>query len=430
MSSNLARLIPVCSELEKIAPNMINHSLLLEVVDQITEEAKAVLPEKRSGFTYEALLYTDLYCQIAHLSPKKGTQNLRTLWKGRERSFQRFNKRVFHNGKHRQALPDQPMMSRFLQRIAQSGFSEEFGNLLLWAQFLYMQKVGKIGDDLTLIADYHDERCWMDKTDPYCFGTKGGQTIQRTLVFSVISGTLHIIIATFKIQKNQHKLPFFEQILARFTTIGVNIKYCLLDRGFYRKELLTALKTWKITAIMPGRSCRDTRKKIHLWIQDQGGRTGKLSLKIKYVKKYGWQSLMMDFVLVGKRGHTLAEVKRDLRKEIITEAEASKRIFPLLVIKGNYKGLKMIHGNEDYIRSLYRERWAIEIAFRQTHLIGIGNWFQNRDKRLFHFNIKCFIYNLWQMERLKIAQSELAADPLTLDEFCGRLRHNRTKTAS
>ena len=427
MTNNLAELVSVLPELRRIAPNNINHALLLEVVDQVTSDARTILPEKRSGFTFDALFYTNLYCTLTHLAPKKGTRDLRSLWKGKEAYFQRFLKRLFKNGKKRQALPDQPTMSRFLKMIKENGISEEFGNLLLWAQFLYMQKESKIGDDLTLIADYHDEPCHKDKNDPYCFGTKGGKMVHRTLVFSVISKSLHLVIATFKIQKNQHKLPLFDQIKTKLVSSGAKIKYFLIDRGFYRKEILVHLKEWHITTIIPGRSCNDTRKKIQLWIQDQSGRNGKLFLKVKYVKKFGWKRLTMDFILYGKRGHTLAEVKQDLRKGTISEAEASKRIFPLLVIKGNSRGVQMIHGNEDYIRSLYRERWAIEIAFRETHLIGIGNFYQNREKKLFHFNLKCFIYNLWQIERQKISMTSTSQEPLSLDEFCGRLIVNRTK---
>ena len=302
MLYNLAKLIPVCPELEKIAPNNINHPLLLEVVDQITHEAESVLPPKRSGFFLDAMMYANIYCQISHLSPKNATKDLRQLWKGHEHHFQRFSKRNFSNGKKRQALPDQPAISRFLHRISECGLSEAFGNLLIWAQFLYMFKEGKIGDDITLIADYHDEHCHKDKADPYCFGTKEGKSVHRTLAFSVISGSIHLIIATFKIKKTQHKLPLFEEIIRKIQELGINIKYSLLDRGFYRKEILSAMKDWHITTILPGRTCADTKQKIKLWIQDQCGRTGKLSLKLKYMKKMGWQNLMMDYVLVGKRG--------------------------------------------------------------------------------------------------------------------------------
>lgn len=426
MSSNLAKLIPVCLELEKIAPNTVNHPMLLEVVDHIMNEAQQILPNKRSGYLYDALLYTELYCEITGLSPQHGSNDLKQLWKGKEQFFQRFEKRIFINGKRRQAIPDQPTLSRFLQKIAESGLSQEFVNLLLWAQFLYLKQQNEIRPDVILIGDYHDDPCQKDVTDPFCFGTKEGKTVHRTLVFSVISGDLHVVIATFKIHKKQPILPLFHEIITKIRSNRGDIVYCLLDRGFYRKDLLPALKSWQITTILPGRNCTETRQKIQLWIQDKGGRAGKVTLKLKYVKKLGWQRLRMDVVLVGKCGHTLDQVKRDVHAGNITDEVAAKQIFPLLFSKGNSKGLKAIRGNENYIRALYRNRWAIEIAFRETHLIGIGTRLNNRDKRLIHFNLKCFIYNLWQIARVHIMHQNPDAEALTLDEFCGRLLKNRS----
>ena len=133
-------------------------------------------------------------------------------------------------------MPDQPTLTRFSQSLAEQKLGEEFTNILLWTQFLYMIKIKMIGDDLTLIADYHDEPCKKNIDDPYCFGTQKGKSVHRTLVFSIISKDLHMVIATFKIKKRDHKLPFFEIIRNQFNMINKNIKYILLDRGFYRKE--------------------------------------------------------------------------------------------------------------------------------------------------------------------------------------------------
>jgi hypothetical protein len=427
MHSNLAKLIPVCQELEKNAPNNVNHALLLDLVDQILEDAKSILPNKRSGYSYDALFYSHLYCQMTRLSFDKGTADLRTLWKGRERSFQQFRKQHFRNGKHRRPIPDEPTLSRFLKRIKDSGLSEEYANLLLWSQVLYAQKEGLINQEITLIADYVDEPCKKNENDPNCFGTKKGKTCHRTLTFSLISNNLHLILGIFKISKRQHKLPLFETIISRLRQAGFNIIYILLDRGFYRKELLSAFKRWKLTIIMPGRSCLETRRKIQLWIQDKSGRTGKATLKLTYVKKSGWQRLSMDLVIVGKRGYTLDEVKKEFRSGKITKEEASKRVFPLLIVKGNSRGIQAIRGNENYIRSLYRKRWTIEIAFRQTHLIGISNWFHERGTRLIHFAMKCLVYNLWQMNKHIISQENQKEPALNLDEFCGKIFKNRTR---
>ncbi len=87
----------------------------------------------------------------------------------------------------------------------------------------------------------------------------------------------------------------------------------------------------------------------------------------------------------------------------------------------------VLRGCENYIRQLYQERWAIEIAFRQTHLLGISSWAQGRDAQLMLFTWKCAVYNLWQIARAQLAAKNPATDPLTLDEFCGRMWINRSK---
>ena len=125
MTSNLSQLIPVLQELEKIAPNQINHTLLLEVIDQIYAEVDNILPPKRSGYIYQAMLYVMLYSQISTVSPRNATNDLNSLWKGHRKTFQRSRKNVFRNNKTRRAIPDQSAMSRFEKMLGDFGFLRE-----------------------------------------------------------------------------------------------------------------------------------------------------------------------------------------------------------------------------------------------------------------------------------------------------------------
>jgi hypothetical protein len=340
-------------------------------------------------------------------------------------SFKVLNQKKIGLDKNRQALPDQPCMSRFYLRLKSLDLVEKFGNIVLTTQIIYAKRINLIKDEVTLIADYTEEPCKKDKNDPYCFGTKEGKTNHKTLVFSLISGDFHIIIATYKIQKNQHKLPIFEEVLHILKENSIIPHYFLLDRGFYRKELLDYLRSHDITVIMPGRKCTDTDKRIHLWLQDKSGRSGKISLKLKYVKKFGWKTMRMGYVLVGKRGFNLQEVKKDYKGGKISLSTASSRIFPLLIIRGNKRSVKILDGNANYIRSLYRRRWEIEIAFRENNRLGISNRIQNRSIRLFRFTMGCVIYNTWQIYRYLFSKYKSDGGVLSLDEFCGKLNKNR-----
>mgnify|MGYP001045166949 CR=1 FL=1 len=425
MCMKVAELVPIAKKQLKYAPENINHAEILKVISQLTELIKSDLPSKRSGYSYGALLYVELYAQLTGLSTKEAAQNLQALWIGNERLFQSFQKSIFSNGKKRRAIPDQPTLTRFMNKIVQKGLSQNLSNIILWGQFLYTLKMKFTKDDLTLIADYNDEPCRRNPNDPYCFGTKEGQTVHRTLVFSIISGDLHIVVAAFKIRKREHKLPYFERVINRFKADNIDIKYFLVDRGFYRKDLLEYLKNCKISVITPGRQCKATKQKIINWLTGKGNRSGIMFLNLKYVRGVGWKCLTMNFILFGKGNHQLSQVKRDYQSGLISLETAMSRVFPLLFIFGNKNGITKVNGNEKYIRDLYRKRWDIEIAFRTKHLIGIGNWLTNRDSRLLRFGLKCFIYNQWQISQYVQSRSNSAANSITLKEFCGRLTVNR-----
>jgi len=427
MTIQITRLLPALAKRAKFAPSQVNQALLLEVAREVLPDLETILPPKRSGVVHEAYLYVALVQDLTQLSFKKFCPALDKAWVKAGYHFQEFHARVFASGKHRRAVPGQPDMSRFLSTIAGAGLSEPFSNALLLGVFLYAQKLGLLGDDLTLVADYVKEPCQEDKNDPYCFGSKSGQTHHKTLTFSILSGKIHLVIANYKIQKKQPVRPLFDAVITRLRQRGAAIRYGLFDRGFYRRELLAALKGWGITVIMPARNCTDTRRKIHLWLQEKSGRTGHLFLKVKYVKNHGWQVLRAGVAPCSKRGYDLRQTKRQFKDGTIAKDKATKQVFPLLVIRGNARGVRVLRGNENHIRQLYRTRWAIEIAFRQVHLLGISSWAQGRGARLILFTWKCVAYNLWQITRAQLHQKNPAVEPLTLDEFCGRMFENRSK---
>ncbi|WP_457559069.1 hypothetical protein [Candidatus Harpocratesius sp.] len=153
--------------------------------------------------------------------------------------FQRYQTLEFANKKKRRFFPDQPSLSRYLKGLDNSRYMEEFWNLVLFAHALYLKGINMLEKNIKLIADYTDEACKKNKDDPYCFGKKDGKTKYKTLTFSMISGSLHQVIANFKIKKRQDTLPLFEKIIKTLCNNDFNIIYMLIDRGFYRKRLLS-----------------------------------------------------------------------------------------------------------------------------------------------------------------------------------------------
>jgi len=313
-----------------------------------------------------------------------------------------------------------------LSELERLNLTQKFWNGVFFGYLLLLRDLELINDDITFIADYTKEKCKKDKSDPYCFGSKEGKTHHKTLTFSILSKGLHQVIANYPIKKRQNKMPLFEEIHDFLESSGFNIKYALLDREFYRKQLLQTFKKWKITVIMPGRNCAQTKQKILNYLMGKGNRYCKGFTQLQYVKGKGYPKLTFDLLLIAKRKYELKDILKDFKKNKLTLADASKRIFPLIVLFANSKGIKKLRGNEGYIRYLYRCRWEIEIAFREMNKLGFSNRMQSRDARLGIMGAKGLLYNIWQVQRFLIVKDNPDAKALELDEFLGKTYSHRS----
>lgn len=416
---------PVGAGWGKINPQCINIQLFLDVMEIVRSATERELPEKRSGYPYEVFVVYQAFVQLLQRSPEKTGEWLNQACKQAGHSFQNHEIELFSYGKQRRYFPDQPALSRCLKELESLECTEAFWNQVLLAHLLLLQRTGIMRPEVALIADYKEEPCKKDENDPYCFGTKEGKTVWKYLVFSIVSSDLHQVIANFKIFKRQDKIPFFEEVLNRLQGHDFSIKYVLLDRGFYRKRILTLLEARELTVIIPGRKCPQTRGMIEEYLKDEGTRYCKGSMKLNYVKKKGYTFLKFDVLLVAKRKHRLDEIKRDYLAKRISLDKASRRIFPLIVVLANSTGISKLRNNETYIRNLYRQRWLIEIAFREMNKLGISSKLQGRDARLGILGARALLYNIWQAQRYLIQKKLPAQKKLELDEFLGKACSNR-----
>lgn len=411
---------PVAAGLGIINPQSINLQLLLDILEIIRSTAGAELPKKRSGYSYEVFVVYQAFVQLLQRSPEKTGEWLNEACKKVGYSFHKHETEVFSNGKRRRYFPDQSALSRCVKQMEVLNCTETFWNHVLFAHVLLLLRLGIIRYDMILIADYKEEQCIKNEDDPFCFGTKEGKTKYKSLVFSVISNRLHQVIANFKIFKRQDKLPLFEAILNKLQVHGFIIKYIVLDRGFYRKRILSMLRSHKLTVIIPGRKCQQTSKMIEDYLNHKGTRYCEGSMKLKYVKGIGQTYLTFDILLVAKRKYRLDGIKRDYHAELLSPEKASKQIFPLIVLIANPKGITKLRGNENYIRTLYRRRWFIEIAFREMNKLGFSFRLQGRDARLGILGSKALLYNIWQVQRYILRKNTSHKRELELDDFLGK----------
>ncbi len=420
MSNNITPRPPVAAGCGRVNPQDLDLARILDLLDVIKPRVEQLLPRKHSGYPYFVFVLLQSCIQLTGGSVKATIERLNQSCINNGNSFQKYRVALFSNKKRRRFIPDQPSLSRCLKRLSLLGMVEVFWNEVNFAHLLLLKQLGLVHADINLIADYNTPSCPKNPEDPYCFGTKDGKTVHKTLVFSIKSGDLHQIVFAHKIAKQQHKLPLFEAAVKRLKDAGFTIKHALIDRGFYRKALLVAFKRWGITTIVPGRQCAETRSMIIDYLNGNGKRRGKGHTKLGYVRKQGFLYLEFDIVLCAKRSWKLDKIKAEYASGRLSLDDAAAHIFPLAIVIANKRGVTKTSGNESRIRMLYRTRWEIEIAFREMNRLGLTSRSQHRDGRLAAMGARILIYNMWQVERFLLKRADPAARPLELNEFLGR----------
>jgi len=420
MTQNITARPPVATGNGRVNPQELDLARILDILDVIKPRIENLLPRKHSGYPYVVFVLLQACIQLAGGAVTATIERLNQSCKNLSKSFQAYRVEIFSNKKRRRFFPDQPSLSRCLKSLSSLGLVEAFWNEVNFAHLLLLKQHKLVRTDINLIADYKETKCPKNEDDPYCFGTKTGKTVHKTLVFSIMSGSLHEVVFRYKIAKQQHKLPLFAETVKRFKDAGFTIKHAMIDRGFYRKELLVSFKRWGITVIMPGRQCTETRTMIEKYLNGEGKRRGTGHMKLGYVRKQGHLILEFGVVLCAKRSWKLNKIKADYTNGTLSLDDAAARIFPLIVVIANKCGITKIHGNESRIRMLYRTRWNIEIAFREMNRLGLTSRSQHRDGRLAAMGARIFVYNIWQVSRALLKKANPDAPAMELNEFLGR----------
>ena len=152
--SNLQGNPSVDADIGQINPDHINARLLKDITEIIDPIISSALPQKRSGFSNAVFIIFQVCILLLTISPNKTANWMEHKCQEKNICFQRYQTLEFVNKKKRRFFPDQPSLSRYLKRLDNSGYMEEFWNLVLLAHALYLNGINMLGKNIKLIADY------------------------------------------------------------------------------------------------------------------------------------------------------------------------------------------------------------------------------------------------------------------------------------
>ena len=312
-------------------------------------------------------------------------------------SSQRGRRKIFADGRKKRIIPHQTQVNKYLCRFG----LERARNILrecLDEQLKEALDQNIISSKVNVMIDFKEHPYYGERKDKMIKGTnrqRGTKKMRHYLGFSILSRDTHLYAGLAQVATGQSKIPIIIKFLDHLLDLGFELNYVLMDREFYRAELLDEIKGMGGNTLIPSKQYKKIKQLISDYLE------GKRSRVRKYTFSSATEAKCRFFqhvyvVIKAKRGFSLQGVKRDYQSGRISLKDAQHRIFTIMTTE-KPKGKTSSWASR--ISLFYRRRWLIETGFSDLNRIN-RRWRSNHDGvRYLDMLVRMLLYNSWKMNR-------------------------------
>jgi len=305
--------------------------------------------------------------------------------------------KTFADGRRKRIVPHQTEVNKYLRRIGLN----RARNILrecLDSQLSEALRYKIISKKVNVIIDFTEHPYYGQRKDKMIKGTnrqKGTKKMRHYLGFSILSKDTHLYAGLEHVAKNRSKIPIILKFLDHLLNLGFELKYVLMDREFYRAELLDEIKGMGGNVLIPAKSYKKIKQMIEDYIKGEGNRVRKYEFSSATEAKYRFFQ-HVNLIIKVKKGFSLQGVKRDYRKGMISLDDARKRLFAIMTTE---KPKGKTYSWASRISLFYRRRWLIETGFSDLNRIN-RRWKSNHDNvRYLDMLVRLLLYNSWKINK-------------------------------
>ena len=312
-------------------------------------------------------------------------------------SHQKGRRKIFADGRQKRVVPHQTEVNKYLRKIG----LQKARNVLrecLDGQLKQALQSDFISRKVNVIIDFTEHPYYGQREDNMIKGTsrqKGTKKMRHYLGFSLLSRGVHLYAGLEQVATGRSKIPIIIEFLDHLLDIGFELNYVLMDREFYRAEILDEIKGMGGNTLIPAKQYKKIKQFITDYLEGTKGR----------VRKYTFSSATEArcrffanayLIMKAKRGFSLQGVKRDYKSGKITLKDAHHRIFTIMTTE-KPKGVTSSWASRTSL--FYRKRWLIETAFSDLNRIN-RRWKSNHDNvRYLDMTVRMLLYNSWKMNK-------------------------------
>jgi len=318
-------------------------------------------------------------------------------------SHRRGRRKIFVDGRKKRLSPHQTEVNKYLRKIG----IQKARNILrecLDGQLKEALDLNLISNKVNVLIDFTEHPYYGKREDKMIKGTnrqKGTLKMRHYLGFSILSRDTHLYAGLEQVATGQSKIPIILKFLDHLLDSGFELNYVLMDREFYRTELLDEIKGMGGDVLIPAKKYKKIKQFVVEYIEGKRGRVRKYTFSSANEAKRRFFAHVY-LIIKAKRSFTLQGVKRDFQRGIISLKDAQHRLFIIMTTE-KPKGAESSWASR--ISLFYRRRWLIETGFSDLNRIN-RRWKSNHDNlRYLDMLVRMLLYNSWKMNKKLIQRT-------------------------
>ena len=355
---------------------------------------------KNARYEAEDFLRVFFYSEITGRSIRSASERLNRYFLGKKKG----KRKIFTNGRKKREVPHQTDVNKFLRRIGLQRARNLLRECLFW-QLKEALAMNLISRKVNVLIDFTEHAYYGKREDKMIKGTNrqnGTKKMRHYLGFSILSREIQLFAGLEQIAKGQSKIPVIIKFLDSLLELGFELKFVIMDREFYRAELLDEIKGMRGEVLIPAKSYKKISRMIEDYLQGAGRRVRKYTFSSATEAEYRFfQNVYL--VINAKKGSTLLGVKRDFQKGTLTLDDASKRIYAIMTTQ---KPRGETSSWASRTSRFYRKRWNIETGFSDLNRMG-RRWKSKHDNtRYLDLLVRMLLYNSWKINHAYLVKSQ------------------------
>ena len=348
---------------------------------------------KNARYNAEDFLRVFFYSEITGRSIRNASERLNKYFAFHKKG----RRKIYADGRKQREIPHQTDVNKFLRKVG----LQTARNILRECLFYQLKEaltLGLISQKVNILIDFTEHAYYGKRDDKMIKGTnrqKGTTKMRHYLGFSILSRGIQLFVGLEQIANGQSKIPVIIKFLDSVLDLGLELNFVLMDREFYRAELLDEIKGMKGNVLIPTKAYKQIKKMIEDYLQDTGKRVRKYTFSSASEAKFRFfQNVYV--VLNAKKGHSLLEVKQDFQKDKLSLSDASKLIYAIMTTQ-KPKGVSSSWASRT--SQFYKKRWNIETGFSDLNRMG-RRWKSKHDNtRYLDLLVRMLLYNSWKINR-------------------------------